>query len=116
MNYAKIAEGLRMIADALEETPAKAPAKPTARSSSKAPPKDEDDRAFDEDPPVEESSKPVMKEVTLKDLQSAARKLINANRRPDMVEVLESFEAKNLSSIPEDKWDEAHEKLLAAAE
>ena len=54
-----------------------------------------------EEPKAEE---PAADDVpSLDDVKAAAQKLVNANSREALAELLETYGAKNLSSLPEDK-------------
>lgn len=103
MNVSKIAEGLRMIADALEDEAAEVKDKPK-----KAPPKKKDPKP-DPEPEAEAEDE----EITQGQIQELASAAIKAKKRGKVVKLLAEFNAKTVSSIDPDDYPKVKARLEA---
>lgn len=55
-----------------------------------------------------------LKEITLKDIQTAASSLVKAGKRDALKAILTRFGVANLSALQEDDYPQFHAQLLAA--
>lgn len=113
-----ISEGFAQLAEALEKEGLPWPTEPEAgkpkETSKPGPTKPKDPPAEEpegdqEEPPVEESSKP--KAIELADLQGIAGDMIREGNKPRFLEVLKKFKLKNLSSADPSIYQDLYDEL-----